>query len=259
MKKIIFTFLISVLGFGAVNAQKTEISYTLAERYFVRNDYPGGNFHMLKITTQEKFDSIFGKAPIMGSEVTAINFKKSFVIALIDNTSNLTESIDVKSLTEENEHLRLIYDIRQRSQPSSAYFRFCKILIIDKKYEKTVLASSTTDSNNPMVGSDLDEYGCKPSIGYFWSELKKECIDSGIVKYILEGADMDTNQSAALLFNEDRSKAEIIGSKYSHNLILSKKGKKNVWKNGKLTLTETSKNQFILKEKRKEIAKGKLR
>lgn len=33
---------------------------------------------------------------------------------------------------------------------------------------------STTDE--PLVGADVDEYGCKPSAGYSWCESKKKCI-----------------------------------------------------------------------------------
>ncbi len=31
-------------------------------------------------------------------------------------------------------------------------------------------------TDEPMVGADIDEYGCKPSTGYSWCESKKKCI-----------------------------------------------------------------------------------
>lgn len=240
--------------FACKNAD--EVPYTLAKNYFVRSDYPDGNLHMLKIESQEKFNSIFGMAPLMGDDgmPTDIDFSKSFVIALIDNTNNRTESLSVKSLTKENGKLKLLYDIKERQESSSAFFRFSTIIIVDKKYMAEVSARRFNDSGYPMVGDDLDETGCKPSTGYTWSVLENNCIQPWETKYVIKGS-----VSAALLFSKDNKKAELIGSKYTRNLVFTKKPKGNIWAAGNLTLTQTQKDNFVLKENNKEIAKGTLR
>lgn len=33
-----------------------------------------------------------------------------------------------------------------------------------------------SDRNLPIVGNDIDEYGCIPSAGYTWCEVKNKCI-----------------------------------------------------------------------------------
>lgn len=261
MKKITLLFLVWIATFGQTNAQglKTDskVPYALAKRYFVKNNYPDKDFHMLKISSEEKFNDIFGIAPLSGKdgEPTKIDFSKSFVIALIDKTSNLTENIAVKSLTKTKDNLQLTYNIKNRSQASSAYFRFCELLIVDKKHEAKV--SLAEENSEPILGGDTDENGCKPSTGYCWSILENSCIAPYETKYILEGNSINEFKNAALLFSKDGSKAEIIGSKYGKNIILDKKAK--VWTNGNLTITTSKKDNFVLTQGKKSIAKGKLR
>lgn len=240
--------------FACKNAD--EVPYTLAKNYFVRSDYPDRNLHMLKIESQEKFNSIFGMAPLMGDDgmPTDIDFSKSFVIALIDNSSNRTAGVFIKSLTQENGRLKLLYDIEKRQESSSAFFRFSAILIVDKKYMAEVSARRFNDSGYPMTGDDLDETGCKPSTGTSWSIVENDCIQPWETKYILKGS-----VRAALLFSKDNKKAELIGSQYALNLVLTKKPKGNIWTAGNLALTQTQKDNFVLKENNKEVAKGTLR
>lgn len=237
-----------------------EIPYTLAKNYFVKNNYPDRNLHMLKITDKEKFNSIFGMAPLMGEggQPTPIDFSKSFAIALIDNTSNTSEGISVKSLVMGNGRLNLTYDLDRNEKPSSAYFRHFTILIVDKKYEAQVYANISPQGGYPMTGGDLDDSGCKPSTGYSWSVLENDCIQPWETKYVFDG---EIN-NAPLIFSKDSTKAEIMWSnKYGKNLILTKKHKTktNTWINGDLVLTQIKKDHFALKEKNKEIAKGILR
>ena len=252
-----FLFL-SLIAFACKSSD--EVPYTLAKNYFIRNDYPNRNLHMLKITDDEKFESIFGMAALMGEKgkPTEIDFSKSFVIAIIDNVSNISAGISIKSLVKENGELNLTYDLDRNEKPSYAYFRHFMILIVDKKYEAPVYANIAPQNGLPMTGADMDDKGCKPSTGYSWSVLENDCIQPWETKYVFDG-EID---NAPLIFSKDNTKAEIMWSdKFGKNLILTKKPKTkaNTWVNGNLVLTQIKKDLFVLKEKNKEIAKGKTR
>ncbi len=253
-------FAIAITLFSALAFASDEVPYTLAKNYFVKNSYPDKNLHMLKITAEDKFNEIFGMATLMGEngKPTPIDFSKSFVIVLIDDTSNVSAGISVKSLVKKDNGLKLTYDLERKEKPSSAYFRYCTILIVDKKYEAPVSANMAPQDGFPITGGDLDDSGCKPSTGYSWSVLENNCIQPWETKYVFDG-EID---NAPLIFSKDNTKAEIMmSSKFPKNLILTKnpKSKVNTWINGNLVLTQTKKYHFVLKENNREIAKGKLR
>lgn len=261
MNRITFLFLICMLTSSWVHAQKNTIPFTVATNYFVVNNYPEKELHMLKIVDEQQFDHIFGKAPLASKngQPTSIDFSKSFVIALIDAVSNTTEELSVKSLTKEGTKLQLQYEIKQRKEASSASFRFYALIVVDNTYEGTISGRKFNPKGEPIVGDDLDETGCKPATGMTWSVLQNDCIQVWESKYVLEGGD----NHFALVFNPEQSKAEVIGlqlldAKYKGNLIFEQI-EKGSWKNKELILTEMENNQFVLKAKNKEIARGVLR
>lgn len=261
MKKLIFLFFVSLFTFSFGQTKDSTIPFAIAKQYFVRNDYPDKDLHLIKIVDEEQFNHIFGKAPLMGKKgkSTPINFETSFVLALIDSTNEMTEELVVKSLTKEGANIYLHYDLKQREKASSAQFRFCTLIVVDNKYKGTVVGRRYNPTGEPIVGDDLDEIGCKPSTGMSWSILKNDCIYTWETSYVVEGI----NSNFALLFNQDNTKAEIIGlhtlnAKYKGNLIFDQTAKEE-WKNRDLILIEVAKDQFILKEGNKEIAYAKLR
>lgn len=246
---------------NVVHAQTSNVPFTVAKNYFVVNNYPEKELHLLKIVDEQQFDHIFGKAPLAGKngKPTPIDFSKNFVMALIDKVSNITEDLTVKSLTKEGTNLLLQYEIKQRKEASSASFRFYSLIVVDKQYEGTVSGRKWNPNGEPLVGDDLDETGCKPSTGMTWSILQQDCIRVWESKYVLEEGD----HHFALVFNPDQSEAEVIGlqlfdAKYKINTLLEQTGKGS-WKNKDLILNETESNHFVLKAKNKEIARGKLR
>ncbi|WP_447951383.1 hypothetical protein [Chryseobacterium koreense] len=257
---------LTIIGFSIFSlitfacSSSDEVPYTLAKNYFVKNDYPDRNLHMLKITNDEKFNSIFGTASLMGEKgkPTEIDFSKNFVIAMIDETSNTSAGVSVKSLAMENGKLKLTYELERKQNPDTANFRHFTILIVDKKYEASVYANMAPQNGYPITGGDLDDSGCKPSTGYSWSILENDCIQPWMTKYVFDGE----IANAPLIFSKDHTKAEIMrNSKFPENLILDKKPKSkvNTWIKGDLVLTQIKKDSFVLKEKNREIAKGKLR
>ncbi|MBB5334452.1 hypothetical protein [Chryseobacterium koreense] len=257
---------ITIIGFSIFSlitfacSSSDEVPYTLAKNYFVKNNYPDRNLHMLKITNDEKFNSVFGTAPVMGEKgkPTEIDFSKNFVIALIDDTSTISAGVSVKSLVMENGTLRLTYDLERKNNPDTAYFRHFTILIVDKKYESPVYANIAPQNGYPLTGGDLDDSGCKPSTGYSWSILENDCIQPWDTKYVFEG---EIN-NAPLIFSKDHNQAEIMrNAKFPDNLILTKKlkSKLNTWAKGDLMLIQIKKDSFVLKEKNRAIGIGKPR
>ncbi len=129
-----------MLTSSSVHAQKNKVPFTVAKNYFVVNNYPEKELHMLKIVDEQQFDHIFGKAPLAGKngQATPLDFSKSFVIALIDEVSNTTEELSVKSLPKEGTNLLLQYEIKQRKEVSCASFRFYALIVVDNRYEGTI-------------------------------------------------------------------------------------------------------------------------
>lgn len=153
MKKIAFMFVLfagiasSSMGQKSKNKKEkqAQVSYTVANRYFVNNTVPDGAFVVPKITTQEAFDQLFGMAPVMGENgmPTPIDFEKQYVIAVVDAVINKSVNLSAKSLTEKNGVLTLTYEKIEGQEVSSAYFRHCLIVIVDKKHTGNVEVKNT--------------------------------------------------------------------------------------------------------------------
>ena len=86
----------------------TEVPYTVLKHYFFRNDaqIPSNP----KIDTQERFDSLFGMATLMGADgkPTPVDFERQFVISVVlPVTNQQTELYD--------EHLYAYKDLLGKS------------------------------------------------------------------------------------------------------------------------------------------------
>lgn len=264
MKNIFRNLLSSILfTISAAVCTAQEIPYQIANNYFVNNTYPDKEIHVLKITSEQKFNEVFGMATTMGNEgkPTEINFSKSFVIAIIDSENKVTEKIYIKDLRIERKKLNLRYGIKKRTEPSSASFRFAKILILDRDFRKTKVVGDYSRINNEVAvqEKDFDDLQCYPSITFTWSILEEKCIQPNSTKYTFIGENFNKNGNAGLQFDRKNTKAEIMDSSLAENLILNKDGEKDIWIDGIYKLEQLKKDLFILKENDKEIAIGKLR
>ncbi|MEY4962969.1 MAG: hypothetical protein RLZZ323_288 [Bacteroidota bacterium] len=106
----------------------------------------------------------------------------------------------------------------------------------------------------PMkAGSDRDAHGCIASAGYSYSELKKECIRTFEQKIQLKEIASKGNYNAAVVFNNDQSKAEIFLKEEKRSVIL-KRAAKGIWKNGNYTLTQNK--GLTLSQNKKPIYKS---
>ena len=81
------------------------------------------------------------------------------------------------------------------------------------KQQDTAAADSTAQAQEaPAIGGDRDEHGCIPSAGQSWSQLRQECVqvfEVGTRLNPVEKKEGEAVISAFVLFNDDRSKAEI--------------------------------------------------
>lgn len=79
--------------------------------------------------------------------------------------------------------------------------------------QDTAAADSTAQAQEaPAIGGDRDEHGCIPSSGQSWSQLRQECVqvfEVGTRLNPVEKKEGEAVISAFVLFNDDRSKAEI--------------------------------------------------
>ena len=79
--------------------------------------------------------------------------------------------------------------------------------------QDTAAADSTAQAQEaPATGGDHDEHGCIPSAGQSWSQLRQECVqvfEVGTRLNPVEKKEGEAVISAFVLFNDDRSKAEI--------------------------------------------------
>ena len=79
--------------------------------------------------------------------------------------------------------------------------------------QDTAAADSTAQAQEaPTIGGDRDEHGCIPSAGQSWSQLRQECVqvfEVGTRLNPVEKKEGEAVISTFVLFNDDRSKAEI--------------------------------------------------
>ncbi|MCC9044446.1 hypothetical protein LNQ81_17395 [Myroides sp. M-43] len=116
------------------------VPYGIAKGYYVLNTVNNEKVESLRITSQDYFDRFFGMAAVMGKDgkPTEIDFKKSFVLALIGQPSEKDTTFDVATLVENGDALELTYMIKQEDETRSFTIHPCVILVVDKTYEKDV-------------------------------------------------------------------------------------------------------------------------
>lgn len=101
----------------------------------------------------------------------------------------------------------------------------------------TINIFAQSNDNVPMVGGDVDKHGCRPSAGYQWSSIKKECIrifETGL-RLNPKAKNLDQTVSAFVVFKSEveRDNVEIFVPNGKTSIILKKvKGAKvDTWKN----------------------------
>ena len=120
--------------------KSTNVPFTVAKNYFVKNTVKAGGLQNPKIETKENFDSIFGAATTMdkNGKPTEIDFSKYYAIAVIgDETDIATEMSPVTLQKNDKNEITLNYKVTKGSKQS---FRIRPLLIViaDKIYNGPV-------------------------------------------------------------------------------------------------------------------------
>jgi len=103
-----------------------------------------------------------------------------------------------------------------------------------------VSVSASAQKKDNKVGADRDKHGCIGSAGYVYSVIKNDCIRVFEASIQLNEVDVKGNSKsiAAIIFSEDKSKAEVFLPGYTNGQILTKESRKygQSWSNKELIL-----------------------
>ena len=116
-----------------------EIPYVVAHNYFVNNDVDSVPHQPL--TTAGEFDVFFGKAPVMGKDgaPTKIDFKKEYVIAVAEPTTEFATTIEPVSLVR-NEAGQIVFTYKvTKGEQRSFSITPCLILVVSNDYPGQVI------------------------------------------------------------------------------------------------------------------------
>ena len=120
--------------FGKYNP---EVSFKQANRYFVKNTFKTNDLKNNKILSKKKFDEIFGMATIMGEGgiPTSIDFKKYFVIAIINSATNVSTELIPEKLKKKGEGILSFEFLTKIGEQQSMLTVPCLIIIVNRKYK----------------------------------------------------------------------------------------------------------------------------
>lgn len=141
----IFSIMLSgflLVTFTACDPQpkETEVPYTELKHYFFRNDaeLPSNP----RIDTQERFDSLFGMARVMGAEgqPTRVDFERQFVIAVVMPITNQQTELDDAHLYATHDLLghsilRFKYSVHRDEDTLSYSMQPILLIAIDRQYD----------------------------------------------------------------------------------------------------------------------------
>lgn len=129
-------------------------------------------------------------------------------------------------------YLNFIYTMKTIIYLFFSVFLFSSCDYIFKKEEKSEPVFPAKE--NVILGSDIDENGCVASAGYRWSELRNDCIRVFEEGFRLNPVNVeegnpeeneleDNDVSGFVVFNSDKSKAEIFMAHQEKTIVLDEK------------------------------------
>lgn len=118
------------------------VPYTLGRNYYVLNSFTDSTLRTNTITTRQEFDAVFGKAAVMGSFPTPIDFDKQYVIAVVEPMTDDAVHLEVTSLLKTGDRIVLVYD-RKSGEKRSYFVRPFLMLIVDREYSGVVEVRET--------------------------------------------------------------------------------------------------------------------
>jgi hypothetical protein len=124
---------------GSPTKDGQDIPYTIAKNYFVNNDYKIEDHPAPKITSQQEFDRIFGKARVMGEngKPTSIDFSKQYVLSVIGQPTDHNTEITPISLKQNAGNILFRYKITE-GEKRLVTIQPMLLLIVENKYQGEV-------------------------------------------------------------------------------------------------------------------------
>lgn len=111
-----------------------KVPYEKPSNYFVRNDVDTTKTKILKLSSLEEFDAIFGMATTMSSRPTPIDFDKQFIVTVIGPPTDTDTRYDVAALMSKNGILTLAYNVTQGEKQSYTIRPFM-MLSVNKEFD----------------------------------------------------------------------------------------------------------------------------
>jgi len=113
----------------------TDISFEVIKNYFVNNSVE--KLDNPKIETEDKFNEIFGMAPLIGDDgaPTEIDFSKQFVIAVVLAETEMLTTVDAVSL-QKNDKNEIVFTYKVVVGEKQTYISRPYIAIVVDKSEK---------------------------------------------------------------------------------------------------------------------------
>lgn len=139
MKSQLFkiTLIFSIIcSLGACKSTTTlsNIPYTQAERYFVKNTVKDGSILMMRISSAKTFDEYFGAAAVMraNGKPTTIEFDKQCAIAIIHPSTENNTTFSNYTLQKSDNKTIFSYKI-EKGEKQSFTSRPFLLLIVDRE------------------------------------------------------------------------------------------------------------------------------
>lgn len=113
----------------SMSSEGKSIAFKTAENYFINNSVK--ETVPVKITTQEEFDTYFGKAATMGEngKPTSIDFSKEYVIVIDHPTTDKKTEITPVSLEEEANDLIFKYTVKEGENAGFSMHPFLMVIV----------------------------------------------------------------------------------------------------------------------------------
>lgn len=113
------------------------VPYEKNDGYLLKKKTPKQGVRHVKITNQAQFAALFNPKQAL-QESSAIDFSKSFVLALVGIPSTLETAFSIVSLKEKEDFIELTYCLQEEEKELAQAIYPYTILVVDKKYNKDI-------------------------------------------------------------------------------------------------------------------------
>ena len=126
-------------GSATVTTERTNIPFTEAKNYFVKNTYQDAELADPKITSQADFDKLFGMATTMDAnqKPTPVDFSTHYVIAYIGASTDMATTLTPAALNKTGDIITFSYK-ETTGEKQSFTTRPLLLIAVENQYRGTV-------------------------------------------------------------------------------------------------------------------------